>query len=74
MANYNSNIGGVDLFDNLMVHFSIARNRLKKYHKKVFRHMLNMTLLNPYIAYKALGEKVTGREFISALSEKLISN
>ncbi|XP_068225608.1 piggyBac transposable element-derived protein 4-like [Palaemon carinicauda] len=39
----NNNMGGVDLSDNLMVHFSTARNRLKKYYKKVFRHMLDMS-------------------------------
>ena len=73
MANYNSNMGDVDLSDNLMVHFLTTRNRLKKYHKKVFCHMLDMTLLNSYITYKSLGGKVTQHEFILALSEKLIS-
>ena len=73
VASYNSNMGGVDLSDNLMVHFSTARNRLKKYYKKVFRHMLDMTLLNSYIVYKALGGKTTRRDFILTLSEKLIS-
>ena len=46
--------------------------RLKKYYKKVFRHMLDMTLLNSYITYKAIGGKVARREFILTLSEKLI--
>ena len=73
VADYNSNMGGVDLSDNLMVHFLTARNRLKKYYKKVFRHMLDMTLLNSYITYKALGRKVARREFILTLSEKLTS-
>ena len=57
VANYDSNMGGVHLSDNLMVHFSTTRNRLKKYYKKVFHHMLDMTLLNSYITYKALEEK-----------------
>ena len=43
------------------------------YYKKVFRHMLDITLLNSYIAYKALGGKTTRRDFILTLSEKLIS-
>jgi len=72
VADYNSNMGGVDLSDNLLVHFSTARNRLKKYYKKVFRHMLDMALLNSYITYKALGGKVPRSEFILSLSEKLI--
>ena len=65
-------MGGVDLSDNLMVHFLTARNRLKKYYKKVFRHMLDMTLLNSFITYKALGGKVTRHEFILTIAEKLI--
>ena len=72
VTNYNSNMESVDLSDNLMVHFSTARNRLKKYYKKVFRHMLD-SLLNSYITYKALGGKVTRCEFILTLAEKLIS-
>ena len=73
VANYNSHMGGVDLADNLMVHFSTARNRLKKYYKKVFRHMLDMSLLNSYITYKAFGGKVSRREFILRLSEKILA-
>ena len=66
-------MGDVDLSDNLLIHFSTAKNRLKKYYKKVFRPLLDMTLLNSYITYKALGGKVTQREFRLTLSEKLIS-
>ena len=73
VADYNSNMNGVDLSDRLMVHFLTTKDRLKKYYKKVFRHMLDMTLLNSYITYKSLGGKVTQHEFILALSEKLIS-
>lgn len=42
IADYNAYMGGVDLSDNLLCHFSTARNRMKKYYKKVFRHMLDM--------------------------------
>ena len=42
VADYNSNIGGIDLFANFLVHFSTARNNLKKYYKKVFRQMLDI--------------------------------
>ena len=73
IADYNSHMGGVDLADNLMVHFSTARNRLKKYYKKVFRHMLDMSLLNSFITYKVLGGKVSRREFILRLGERMLS-
>ena len=55
-------MGGVDLSNNLTIHFSTARNRLKKYYKKVFHQMLDVTLLNSYITYKDLGGKVIGCE------------
>ena len=66
-------MGGVDLSDNLMVHFATARNRLKKYYKKVFRHMLDMAILNAFITYKGKGGKLVRREFILRLVEKIIS-
>ena len=73
IADYNCNMGGVDLSDNLMVHFSTARNRMKKYYKKVFRHMLDMSVLDAYITYKNLGGKIVRREFILRLAERLVS-
>ena len=73
VADYNMNMGGVDLSDNLLCHFSTARNRMKKYYRKVFRHMLDMSILNSYITYKNLGGKVVRREFILRLSESLIT-
>ena len=65
-------MGGVDLSDNLMVHFATARNRLKKYYKKVFRHLLDMAVFNAFITYKGLGGKFVRREYILRLVEKLI--
>ena len=73
IADYNSHMGGVDLADNLLSHFSTSRKRLKKYYKKVFRHMLDMSVLNAFVTYKALGGNVVRREFILRLGEKLIS-
>ncbi|XP_068227913.1 piggyBac transposable element-derived protein 4-like [Palaemon carinicauda] len=72
VADYDENMGGVDLSDNLLVHFSTARNRLKKYYKKVFRHLLDLSILNCYITYRALGGRVVRREFILRISERLI--
>ena len=65
-------MGGVDLSDNLLVHFATARNRLKKYYKKVFRHLLDMAVFNAFITYKGLGGKFVRREYILRLVEKLI--
>ncbi|XP_066987491.1 piggyBac transposable element-derived protein 4-like [Macrobrachium rosenbergii] len=72
VADYNANMGGVHLSDNLLVLFSTARNRLKKYYKKVFRHLLDMSVVNCYVTYRALGGRVVRREFILRISERLI--
>ncbi|XP_064079451.1 piggyBac transposable element-derived protein 4-like [Macrobrachium nipponense] len=72
VADYNANVGGGDLSDNLLVHFLTARNRLKKCHRKVFRHLLDMSVLNCYVTYRALGGRVVRREFILRISERLI--
>ncbi|XP_066981208.1 piggyBac transposable element-derived protein 4-like [Macrobrachium rosenbergii] len=72
VAHYDANMGGVDLSDNLLVHFSTTRNTLKKYYKKVFRHLLDVSVVNCYVTYRALGGKVVRREFILRISERLI--
>ena len=49
IADYNEHIGGIDLSDNLLSHFSTARNRMKKFYWKIFRHLLDISVLNAFI-------------------------
>ena len=72
-ADYNSHMGGVDLTDNLICHFTTARNRMKKFYKKLFRHCLDMAVLNAFICYKKLGGRMHRIDFIMALGENLIA-
>ena len=51
-CDYNDSMDGVDLSDCFLSSYPNARERLKTYHRKQSRHVLDMTLLNGYILYK----------------------
>nr|CAH7723801.1 unnamed protein product [Callosobruchus chinensis] len=65
-------MGGVDLSDNFLHFYSLDRTHLKKYYKKIFFHLLNITILNTYILYKQSGGKKTRLNFTIELAEELI--
>ncbi len=73
IQDYNTHMGGVDLSDNLLSNYSTARNRMKKYYKKMFRHLLDISVLNAFIIYKKGGGQKTRLNFIIMLGENLIS-
>lgn len=73
IADYNANMGGVDLSDNLLTHFSCARNRLKKFYKKIFLHLLDMAILNAFLMYKKNGGNLTRADYIMDVSERLVT-
>ena len=66
-------MGGVDLRNGLLCHYSTARNRMKRFYMKIFRHLLDTTVLNFFIAYKQLGGTKARVEFIITLAEDKIS-
>ena len=74
VADYNSHMGGVDLSDNLLAHFSTARSRMRKFYKKMFRHMLDIAVLNSFITYAKMGGKKKRLEFITTLGENIIAS
>ena len=69
--NYNSNMGGLDLSDNLLTHCT-ARNRVKKFYMKMFRHFLDISVLNAFIIYKRSEGQKCRLDFIT-LAENIIS-
>ncbi|KAF2348717.1 PiggyBac transposable element-derived protein 4 C-terminal zinc-ribbon [Trinorchestia longiramus] len=73
IVDYNANMGGVDLSDGLLHHYTTARLRMKKFYLKIFRYLLDMSVLNAYIAYKVVGGAKTRVDFIMTLSEELIA-
>ena len=51
VKDYNKKMGGVDISDGIIVAYSTARKRLKKYHKKIFLHLLYIICLNSNTLY-----------------------
>lgn len=63
IVDYNNGMGGVDLSDQYLITYSIARKRLKKYYQKMFRHMIDVAMLNSYILYKKNGGTLSHLNF-----------
>jgi len=49
---YNDKMEGVDLSDAYLASYPSARKKLKKYCKKQFQNILDMTTFNAYVLYK----------------------
>lgn len=73
VAEYNQLMGGVDLADNCLHFYSLARTHLKKYYKKLFLQMMNFAMFNSYILYKKSGGRKSRLTFNIELAEKIIS-
>ncbi|KAG8239090.1 hypothetical protein J437_LFUL018811 [Ladona fulva] len=65
-------MGGLDKSDGIMNMYKIARNKPKKYYHKIFRHVIDMAMLNAYALYEKKNGKLTRKEFIITLGEQLI--
>ena len=73
VVGYNANMGRVDLKDGLLCHYSTARNRMKRFYMKIFRHLLDTTILDSFIAYNQLGGTKVRVEFIITPDKDMIS-
>lgn len=71
--NYNKYMGGVDLKDQKISMYLLERKRGLKWYVKVFRRLLNCSILNSYLIYKSneRGRKINHRQFRYALAEAL---
>ncbi|XP_035216802.1 piggyBac transposable element-derived protein 4-like [Stegodyphus dumicola] len=70
IADYNKNMGGIDLTDGQMKTYEIARNQVKKYYYKIFLHALDMVCLNAYLLYKKDGSHLDRLHFLIETVEK----
>ncbi|XP_054715386.1 piggyBac transposable element-derived protein 4-like [Uloborus diversus] len=52
VVDYNKTMGGVDKMDSCTSNYSAKRKRQKKYYKKIFFHLLDLTIWNSFILYK----------------------
>ncbi|XP_034833591.1 piggyBac transposable element-derived protein 4-like [Maniola hyperantus] len=75
VADYNKFMGGVDLKDQKLSMYLLERKRGMKWYIKVFKRLLNITILNAYVIYTAnIGQqqkKMTHRQFRYQLAEEL---
>ncbi|XP_012273615.1 piggyBac transposable element-derived protein 4 [Orussus abietinus] len=71
---YNNKMGGVDMSDSIIIAYSTARKRLKKYYKKIFLHLLDVICLNSYLIYKMNGGKLSRIHFLLEYIEDTIAS
>jgi len=57
VIDYNHNVGGVDLKDQLLHMYMVERKRMTKWYLILFKRLLNSTVLNSFVVY----QQVTGR-------------
>lgn len=71
---YNSNMGAVDVADQMLSAYPAERKRHKVWYKKQFRHLLNQVVLNSYILHKKdnADSKLTHLQFRLQLIERLL--
>jgi hypothetical protein len=68
VIDYNHNMGGVDLKDQLLHMYVVERKRMSKWYLKLFKRLLNSTVLNSIVVYR----QVMGRN-IEQLSYRIVS-
>ncbi|XP_023213037.1 piggyBac transposable element-derived protein 4-like [Centruroides sculpturatus] len=71
---YNRGMGGVDLSDQRIANYSLARRRTKKCYIKFFFHLLDITILNSFIIYKKCGHDITHLKFRTELIKDIIDH
>ncbi|KAJ8706824.1 hypothetical protein PYW07_012902 [Mythimna separata] len=73
---YNIVMGGADRKDQLLSMFPIERKRTKIWYKKLFRRLLNVSILNSYIIHSqtsSSSSSLSHREFRKSLVKSLLS-
>ena len=56
MTDYNHNMGGVDLKEQLLLMYMVKRKKMTKWYIRLFKRLLNPTVLNSFVIYR----QVTG--------------
>jgi hypothetical protein len=63
VVDYNNKMGGVDRVDQHLADYTIPRKRGRDTTKKIFFHILNLSLWNSYVLYLKLGERKSHLDF-----------
>lgn len=59
IAQYNKNMGGVDLVDSIMLRYKILA-RSNKWQVRMFYHLLDLTMSNAWLLYKIVQKSTSG--------------
>jgi len=51
VVDYNHNMGGVDLKDQLLHMYTVERKKMTKWYLKLFKRLLNSTVLKLFVVY-----------------------
>lgn len=70
---YNTNMGGVDRFDQLCANYSFDR-RYKKWYQVLWHFLIEVALVNGYICYNEKNPKITQKQFRELVIDGLIKN
>ncbi|KAG8237778.1 hypothetical protein J437_LFUL017329 [Ladona fulva] len=71
VIDYNHTMGGVDWVDQLS-DYPLPRERSKKYYKKIFFHLVDLSVWNSFILYKKSGGRKVHLDYRIQLREQLI--
>ena len=73
VLDYNNSMGGVDLSDQYTTSYEIIR-KSKKWYKKTFFHLLDMTIFNAFVVYNVIHVdiKIKFLDFRMRLAKELI--
>ena len=69
VVDYNDTMGGVDRLDQHLHDYPVTRKRGKKYYKKIFFHLLDISIYNAFVLYQKDGGKKHHLDFRLTLVE-----
>lgn len=72
VVDYNKNMGGVDLRDQMIQGYMMERKRQSKWYIKVFKRLMNVTILNSYIIWKKTHENTDHLSFRLELIKQIV--
>ena len=72
VMDYNNTMGGVDKVDQHLADYPVPRKRGKRYYKKIFFHLLDLSLWNSFILYKVSGGKDSHLNYRIHVIEKIM--
>ena len=72
IVDYNKNMGGVDLSDQLIKYYHVLK-KTRKWWKTLFFHFIDVAIVNGYIIYKTAGGTLDQKSFRKQIAVDLVS-